>query len=69
MRYLRATIRKPTHKDLLVNLIIPTKSNPRQPRPSEALAKEDMSIKDLPKHLRPREKLIDRGVENLKDKQ
>jgi len=28
-----------------------------------------MSIKDLPKHLRPREKLIDRGVENLKDKE
>jgi len=28
-----------------------------------------MSIKDLPKHLRPREKLIDRGVENLKDQE
>lgn len=28
-----------------------------------------MSIKDLPKHLRPREKLIDRGVTNLKDKE
>lgn len=26
-----------------------------------------MSIKDLPRHLRPREKLIDRGVENLSD--
>lgn len=28
-----------------------------------------MSIRDLPKHLRPREKLIDRGVENLKDQE
>lgn len=26
-----------------------------------------MKIKDLPKHLRPREKMIDRGVHNLKD--
>ncbi len=28
-----------------------------------------MSIKDLPKHQRPREKLIERGVENLSDKE
>ena len=26
-----------------------------------------MKIKDLPKHLRPREKMIEKGVENLKD--